>query len=450
MSYRADMVLDDRDHGTFRVNRRTMTSAEVYEDERKVLFEHCWLYVGHESEIAGNGDYVRRSVGGRPLIFLRDHTGTVRMHYNTCTHRGATLCREDAGNTRVFQCFYHAWSFDTSGKLVVTPGADGYGPGFSRDDYALQAPPRVDSYRGLWFVNYDAQAPDLKTYLAGATEYLDLVMDQADDGMRLVKGAHRYSVKSNWKLMVENSIDGYHAPTVHATYIDFVKDSGGGQQRNALESGVGRDLGNGHSVIESPAAWARPIAYWEPFFGEDARAEIEQKAARLIEKHGETRGRRMATTFRNVLIFPNLIINDVAAITIRRIEPDAPDRHSLEAWALAPAEELEGSAALQRRLDSFLTFLGPGGFASPDDVEALESCQRGFAAHADVQWSDISRGMARTPNSQDELQIRTFWRSYAALMDGAGFPERVTAVESPVEASAADENAETATTAVAP
>jgi p-cumate 2,3-dioxygenase alpha subunit len=139
----------------------------------------------------------------------------------------------------------------------------------------------------------------------------------------------------------------------------------------------------------------------------------------------------MAETFRNLLIFPNLVINDVAAITVRRIEPVAPDRVALEAWALAPHEEREGSAALQRRLDSFLTFLGPGGFASPDDVEALESCQQGYAAQPDVAWSDISRGMSRIPLPDDELQIRTFWRAWASVLDSAGFPDRVEGVESP-------------------
>jgi p-cumate 2,3-dioxygenase alpha subunit len=139
----------------------------------------------------------------------------------------------------------------------------------------------------------------------------------------------------------------------------------------------------------------------------------------------------MCDTFRNLFIFPNLIINDVAAVTLRRIEPISADRQALEAWALAPVEETEGSAALQRRLDSFLTFLGPGGFASPDDVEALESCQQGFAAQAGVEWSDISRGMARSPKPDDELQIRTFWRTWASILDGAGYPERVTGIETP-------------------
>ena len=75
---------------------------------------------------------------------------------------------------------------------------------------------------------------------------------------------------------------------------------------------------------------------------------------------------------------------------------------------------------LAMRLDSFLTFLGPGGFATPDDVEALESCQIGFRA-TENEWSDISRGMLRpAPLSTDELQMRGFWRQWHAHMQGLG------------------------------
>lgn len=430
MPYRDEFVIDDRSRGIFRVHRSAMTSEQIFADERSRIFEKCWLYVGHASEVAKTGDYLRRWVGGRPVIFLRDSAGTVRVHFNSCTHRGATLCREEAGNTRVFQCFYHAWTFDTSGKLVVTPGAEAYAAGFDKAEYALRGPARVAEYRGLYFLNHDPDAMDLRSYLGGAAEYLDLILDQADEGMRIVDGAHRYRVNANWKLMIENSIDGYHAPTVHATYIDFVKDSGGGQNPAALGSGGGLDLGNGHAVIESLAAWAKPT-YWEPFFGDAARPEVEAKHDRLISRYGSERGQRIAGNFRNLLIFPNLIINDVAAITVRRVEPVGPDQVAVEAWALAPAEEVAGSPALQRRLDSFLTFLGPGGFASPDDVEALESCQQGFAAQPAVEWSDISRGMGRVPLPNDELQIRTFWRAWASQLDGAGFPAQIADVETP-------------------
>ena len=86
----------------------------------------------------------------------------------------------------------------------------------------------------------------------------------------------------------------------------------------------------------------------------------------------------------------------------------------VSAWALAPQEESAEDRAA--RLDNFLTFLGPGGFATPDDVEMLESCQKGFA-NREVLWSDISRGMKREqPKTNDELQMQTFWRQWHARM----------------------------------
>ena len=123
----------------------------------------------------------------------------------------------------------------------------------------------------------------------------------------------------------------------------------------------------------------------------------------------------MADTSRNLLIYPNLVINDVMAITVRVFWPNAPDNMDVTAWNLSPKEE--SSDLLARRLDSFLTFLGPGGFATPDDVEALESCQAGFKASG-VEWSDVSRGMHRNPQATDELQMRGFWRQWHGHMMG--------------------------------
>jgi p-cumate 2,3-dioxygenase alpha subunit len=176
-----------------------------------------------------------------------------------------------------------------------------------------------------------------------------------------------------------------------------------------------RDLGNGHAVIESPAPYGRPIAHWSPLFGEAAKPEIERIRARLVERYGPERAERMASTIRNLLIYPNLVLNDIMSITVRIFWPVQPDLMEVTAWEMAPAEERED--LLARRLDSFLTFLGPGGFATPDDTEALESCQMGFRAR-EVEWSDISRGMHRQAINQDELQMRAFWRQWHADMLG--------------------------------
>ena len=151
----ANLVVDDRSGGVFRVNRKAFTDPAVFEIEKKRVFDSTWLYVGHESEVAKRGDYITRKVGGRPVIFVRDDRNQVRVFFNTCPHRGNAICREHSGNGKSFQCFYHAWTFNTRGELVGLPGADGYGPGFDRKTMGMVPPARVDSYRGLVFLSFN-------------------------------------------------------------------------------------------------------------------------------------------------------------------------------------------------------------------------------------------------------------------------------------------------------
>ena len=219
--------------------------------------------------------------------------------------------------------------------------------------------------------------------------------------------------------MGENSLDGYHLVPTHKTYVDYIASLGtddSGDTMAARPPGMAKALGNGHCVAINIARNGRPIAHWHPLFGKDAREPIAVTRQRLVEKYGEERAYLMADTSRNLLIYPNLVINDIVAITIRYYEPVAPDDMQVTAWHLAPREESDDMRTT--RLDSFLTFLGPGGFATPDDVEALESCQAGFRA-TELEWSDISRGMLKPePGTSDELQMRGFWRQWHAHMQG--------------------------------
>ena len=419
----SSFVIDDPTTSTFRVNRRSMVDPEVLEAERRRVFDQVWLYVGHDSEVATPGDYVARTVNGRALILCRDEAGAVRVWLNSCTHRGATVCREAQGHGRFLKCFYHAWTFDLAGQLIALPDEDSYGPGFDRSTLALHAPPRFDSYRGFVFVSFNPNVESLHDYLAGAREYLDLVCDQSETHMEILPGTQEYSIKANWKLLVENSIDGYHAMPTHATYMEYLlgamkeaADAAGEQLAPIDLAGGGFDLGNGHAVIEYKAPWARPVARWAPPLDRALKEPIAQRRAELFAKYGDRQATRMCDTSRNLLIFPNLIVNDIMAVTVRAFEPINADLMHVRAWELAPAEE---SAALKAaRLDNFLTFLGPGGLATPDDVEALECCQRGFSSWRELEWSDISRGASRErPAITDELQMRVFWRRWNELLN---------------------------------
>jgi p-cumate 2,3-dioxygenase alpha subunit len=412
----SEYVDDDRDMPRFRVNRKAMIDPDVFAKERDLIFNKTWLYIGHESELKKPNDFKTRNVAGRPLIFARDAKGKIVVWVNSCPHRGAMLCREGGGNARFMTCFYHGWSFNTSGKMVSMPDDASYGPNFERP--RLAAPARVESYRGFVFISFNPDVVDLETHLAGAKEYLDLVCDQSEVGMEVLEGTHEYSVRANWKLLVENSYDGYHAVSTHQRYFEMVVAARGPLNPSVFGESRGIDLGNGHGVAAGGPnggdVFGRPLS-------DDAKAERDARFDRFRAKYGDPWVDRLAGA-RNLIIFPNLVIIDlVMGVIIRKIDPVAHDYMEVSAWELAPPEE--GEELKRQRLDNFLTFWGPGGLASPDDVEALETCQRSFASQRELNYSDISRGMHKPiATGADELQMRTWWRQWNEIITGEKLP----------------------------
>lgn len=437
------LVVEDAAGGSFRVHRSTMTSPEICELERERIFDRCWLYVGHDSEIPRPGDYRRRTVAERPLFLIRGRDGRARVFFNTCPHRGAMICRNDQGNAHALSCFYHGWSFNSHGELTGVPEQAGYSEHFDRAAHALQQPPHVDSYRGMYFVNFAHDAPSLADYLGRAREVMDLTLDSAEvlGGWEIMPGSAKYDIRANWKLMAENSVDGYHLPTVHHTYVSYIAERhkmvGAPRIDNNAMYQASRSfaLENGHGgiTLSSPG---RPIASPSPFWSEQASAEVARVRERLLERFGPARGAEMADSSRLMVIFPNLAFQDThSGFRFRQWWPKGPGLMQINQWELAPREENPEIRAYRQELS--LAFLGPGGLATPDDVEALESCQTGFKAR-EFEWSDVSRGMQRRPQrSDDEIQMRGFWRQWHALMQGRASAERVADPAFPAAAEAA-------------
>jgi p-cumate 2,3-dioxygenase subunit alpha len=411
----------DEAAGIFRVARSNYVDPEIFRAEMENIFSKCWLYVGHESELKSNDSFEARRVGGRPVIFLRDKQGQIRCFLNVCPHRGAQITRHRSGRARNFSCIYHGWTFENTGKVRLVTEADTYSSSFhgeGRND--LVAVPRFEQYRGFWFLNYDKQAVSLHDYLAGAREYIDLVVDQSEEGMTVVEGVQEYSARANWKMLAENSTDVLHVETLHPTYLDLIRTNSGGTMVRGKLNGGGVALGQGHAVVEREATYGRPVAQWISLWGEQAKVEIDQIYSRLVAKFGQDKAHRMATRSRNLLIFPNLVINDIMSITVRTFQPVCEDYMEVSVWSLAPKEEI-GKPAMQRRLTNFLEFLGPGGFATPDDIEALESCQRAFAAYREAPWNDLSKGFgAPESHPTDEITQRAFWLAWQERLCGKG------------------------------
>jgi p-cumate 2,3-dioxygenase alpha subunit len=418
-------IVDDPEKKQFLLDREVHVSDTVLREEMAHIFAKCWIYVGHGSELKNVNDFVTRKVAGRPVIFNRDMKGEINCFLNTCRHRGALVCTEPSGSRRAFRCIYHGWAYRNDGVLGNVPGAEAYRGDFDKAGLGLKRPPRFESYRDFWFLNLDANAPSLREYLGKATDYIDLVIDQSPSArMEIVAGAQEYDIAANWKLMVENSVDDYHLPTTHSTWLDYMANSGvkiarPTDGRVLPTHGIAVDLGNGHFTTDNINFRGRPVAAWIPIYGEEAKPEMAEIRRELEARVGPERAKRIAETNRNLVIFPNLVINDGSSVTVRTFFPEGPAKMHVTAWALGPVEE--SAAARSRRLDAFLTFYGPGGFATPDDVEALELVQQGLANWQDDRWTEMSRGIGREDDqlNSDEHHLRIFWRKWNQMMGAA-------------------------------
>src|ERR1700732_718104 len=142
-----------------RVHRLIYTDPTIFQLEMTHIFGAVWVYLGHESQVPNNDDFITVRLGLRPIILLRDSHGKIRALFNRCAHRGTTLCRKDKGSARFFQCPYHGWSFLNTGKLRAVPWPDGYACGFQDAEFNVAQGPRGDTDRGFFFANFHPRRP---------------------------------------------------------------------------------------------------------------------------------------------------------------------------------------------------------------------------------------------------------------------------------------------------
>lgn len=400
----------------FRVHRSVFTDDTYLQREKKTVFSDNWLYLGHASEVRNPGDFVTRSLLGERLILCRDRSGELRVFFNSCRHRGALVCREPSGNTERFRCLYHAWTYQNSGELIAVAERTSFPDSFQLEANGLQSP-RTEVYRDFVFITFDADAPPLEEHLGPVLPYLDAVVDQSLTGdMEVVTGSHLYRMGGNWKLIVENSLDGYHGFAVHQTYFKYL--AGRGYDLGVGLDGVGLSLGNGHAMMRYQAPFGRSVARPSPTMTEQGKDLVDQIAAELVTKHGQETAELISQTSKNILVYPNLIIIDAASLQIRMLDPVAVDHTDVSAWCLGPVGE--DPDLRHHRIQGYLEFLGPGGFATPDDNEVIEACQEGFGQVRGYEWSLVSKGIAKqTPSLTDEEQMRAFWRQWQLDMVGA-------------------------------
>ena len=191
--------------------------SDVYESERKSLYREGWVSIASAQQLKQSGDIFPVHVAGNPLIVVRGKDNEIRVFHNVCRHKSAPLVDIEGGCNRasVLVCPYHKWSYKLDGQLLAAPCY--YGDQetvISNDDKAGMGllPVRFKIWWDTVFVNISGDAEDFEAFIKPLDDYLH---EYDENAIELVS-ATDYKGNANWKLMVDNFLDGYHVPFVHS------------------------------------------------------------------------------------------------------------------------------------------------------------------------------------------------------------------------------------------
>lgn len=180
--------------------------------DRAAVFGRAWQPICHESELADGPAWRTGEVADEPVLVVRDAEGRLRAFYNVCRHRGGPVAT-GPGCGRVLKCGYHGWTYQLDGSLRGVPQWDRVEL-FDRADYGL-VPLELASWEGLLFVRLEGAGPSPAEMLEGvAARALPTRLDRMRREARVV-----YDVAANWKVYVENFLEGYHVPMVHPELV---------------------------------------------------------------------------------------------------------------------------------------------------------------------------------------------------------------------------------------
>lgn len=399
ISGRAGSLIDDRvSEGVFRVDRSIYTDEEIHELEMKNVFEKDWVFLCHESQIIGHGDYYSTFIGRQPVLVIRDKDGTINAFLNACAHRGALLTDRRQGNAKTLSCRFHGWCFNTQGKCTkVKNEKTGWPDGLDKSLMGLKHIGRVESYRGFIFGSLISEVPDLADHLGEAKTFIDMLADQSVEGLEVIGGHSDYVIHGNWKMQAENGVDGYHVSTVHRIFASTVaqREERHGRDGMALTE-AGRiagivptgcyDLDGGHMAIWAERATPEVGPLWEA--REDLLARLPEAQVNWMVGRG-----------RNLMVFPNVLLMDQPSTQIRIFRPLSVDRTLVTVYCIAPKGESQ--AARAARIRKYEDFYMVTGMATPDDLAALADCQIG-AQSKKSKWTEVTRGIATMQEGPDE------------------------------------------------
>ncbi len=187
---------------------RSYIDPEILRAEQSRIFGGTWQYAGSLDALKEAGDFITTSIAGEPVVVACVEDGSLRAFSNVCRHRAGPVA-VGCGHRKALQCAYHGWTYGLDGRLLGTPEFDGV-LDFKKEDHALPGF-RVGTFGPLVFVNLGAGGPSLHEVLGAIPAE---TRRWHPDALRF---HHRqdYELACNWKVYVDNYLEGYHIPVAH-------------------------------------------------------------------------------------------------------------------------------------------------------------------------------------------------------------------------------------------
>jgi anthranilate 1,2-dioxygenase large subunit len=410
-----------------RIPYGVFSDPQIYEEEQARIFHGpVWNYLALDIELPKPGDFVTTYVGDTKVIVARAEDGTVHAFENSCAHRGTQIVTAVRGNARRFVCPYHLWTFNTEGDLVSVPlergikGNGGMPSCFNKADHSLKKL-RTANVGGMLFGTWSPDVEPLETYLGpivcGQIERL-LVQRKPK-----VLGYLRQRIPGNWKLYNENVRDPYHGSLLHLFQVTF------GIQQPTMKGGIklDKDAKNtwNHSILSAEDA-ANQSTLSTAYEGTGKFAPDLSMADPSLVQVPLDLGDGYKTTI--LSIFPTAILAQVDnTYAVRHLRPKGPELVELHITYLGFEDDTE-----KRISDKLKTvnLIGPAGYISLEDGEALRLVQEGVRArpysHAVVEMGG-NGPIVDTDYLSQEISIRGFWSHYVRIMgDAAGRTSTIT------------------------
>ena len=405
------------------VDARLYHEPEVFAEEQRRIFRGpVWSYVALDAEIDGPGAFKSTFVEDTPVVVTRDADGALHAWVNRCAHKGALVCRAPRGRVTdgSFVCVYHQWAYDAQGNLRGVPfrrglkGVGGMAQDFDLARHGLQKL-RVASLCGMLFLSFYEKAPQQEQFLGEAMCYY---IRRVFNRPVRVLGYARQNMRGNWKLYSENSRDGYHGGLLHLFYPTF------GIYRPSQESAGEVDEIGFHSAftVSKPSQTGGYENYQKEANREVAGASAGIEMLRdpsVLAFHPEFND-NIALLIQS--LFPSVVLQQIQnTLATRQIVTRGVDETEL-VWTYFGY--VDDDEAMTRHRIRNINLVGPAGYISMEDGEAVELCQKGTAG-ADGWSSFVEMGGADVvprvaPIGLDENAVRGFWKGYFSLMKGAG------------------------------